>query len=221
MTTANSGRSDRPRTSDLIFEELRADIIAGRLTAGEDLSQVRLAQRFGVSRIPVREAMRQLQREGLVTGRPREQAVVSGLGTDQVIEVIEIRTRVELYLVEQAVKRIGTEAVGRLALLCDEMDDTSDVAVWRDANEQFHELLYDAAGAAIALDIVRQLAARGDRYLPMPVDTDVNQRLIANSEHRGIVDALQTGDRGLARERMEGHLVHRLTRAAELIAGTR
>jgi len=220
MTTAKGGRSDRPRTSDLIFEELRADILAGRLVAGEDLSQVRLAQRFGVSRIPVREAMRQLQMEGLVTARPREQAVVSGLGTDQVIEVIEIRTRVELYLVEQAVQRIGAEAVGRLARLCDEMDASADVAVWHDANAKFHDLLYDAAGASIALDIVRQLAARGDRYLPMPVDTDADQRLVANVEHRGIVEAFQLGDRRLARERMEGHLVHRLTRAAELIAGT-
>jgi DNA-binding GntR family transcriptional regulator len=206
----------RRTTSDDIVDALREAISQGRFKDGEELNQVTLARSFGVSRVPVREALRQLQAEGLVSSQAHMRTVVTGLSLDRVLEVLDLRAMLETYLLERAATRLSPSDLDELHSLCADMDAVADHQEWLAHNKSFHELLYSRSDADLTRELSRQLAVRVERYLHMRRDSGVQRTEEANAEHRRILAALEKGDVGRARSELEAHIAHTRERVIQL-----
>jgi DNA-binding GntR family transcriptional regulator len=200
---------NRRVTSDYVADALREAINRGVLPDGAVLNQVSLAERFGVSRVPVREAMKRLQAEGLISAQAHRTAVVRGLSIERIIETYDIRGLLEGYLVQRATPNIDEMAVKRLRKLVREMAKESDHNHWLELNAEFHRELLEPSGATTALEMAAQLRARGERYVHLWSGGRGIQRVgEANKEHRKIVELVAAGDGAAAREAVERHVEH-------------
>jgi DNA-binding GntR family transcriptional regulator len=174
------------------YDYLRAAILSNRMTPGSELNEVALAASLGVSRGPLREAIRQLAAEGLVTERPRRSAIVSALSRDEFVEAYQVREALEMLAVRLAVDRIDDGEIARLQRLIDEMEESaerSDPGAFFDANARFHQLLVQCSGNRKLAEMYRQLAGQMGRYqMPSLALRGSLHRSIV--EHRAIVRAI-------------------------------
>src|SRR5579872_2576664 len=113
---------ERKTITDYLATALRTAIYDGQFEDAEELNQVELAEFFGVSRVPIREALRQLQAEGLVQNIAHHRTIVTGMTLSQIVEAVEMRAVLEGHLLRKAGKRFKKEDVDRLAKICDETD---------------------------------------------------------------------------------------------------
>lgn len=125
-----------------VREALRRAIIAGEFEPGFQLRQEELAERFGTSRIPVREALRQLESEGFVTILPNRGAVVSDLSVDEVMELLEVRIALECHALRLAIPAMGQVDFDEATKILRSYDAEPDPEKWGAFNWTFHELLY-------------------------------------------------------------------------------
>jgi DNA-binding GntR family transcriptional regulator len=133
-------------TAEQIADRVRTEIEEGRLVPGAPLNQVDLAARFGLSRIPVREALRQLVAEGYVTYRPNKGAnVVSAVSPEDVQEIIEIRECLEARLMDRAVERLTAETLDEAAEALNALNRAATAQQVYGAHQRFHTLLFQAA----------------------------------------------------------------------------
>jgi DNA-binding GntR family transcriptional regulator len=133
-------------TAEQIADRVRTEIEEGRLVPGAPLNQVDLAARFGLSRIPVREALRQLVAEGYVTYRPNKGAnVVSALAPEDAQEIIEIRECLEARLMDRAIERLTAQVLDEAAKALDALNHATTAQQVHGAHERFHTLLFQAA----------------------------------------------------------------------------
>ncbi|WP_245301845.1 GntR family transcriptional regulator [Bradyrhizobium sp. LTSP885] len=123
-------------------EALRRAISSGELAPGLQLRQDELAERFGTSRIPVREALRQLEAEGFVTILPNRGAVVSDLSIDEVVELLEIRIALECHALRLAIPAMGEMDLDEATKILRSYDREPDPAQWGAFNWTFHATLY-------------------------------------------------------------------------------
>src|SRR5262245_19072648 len=143
-----SSRQDmlgRDTTAKVVAERLREEIQHGTLAAGSRLRQNDVAQRFGVSTTPVREAFAQLQAEGLVRIDPHRGAVVFHPSVDDVLEFYEIREALESLAVTHAIPSLQPDVASDLEGLIERMRKTEDARKWLKLNDEFHLKLYEAA----------------------------------------------------------------------------
>jgi len=193
-------------TPDHIADALRVAIYDGQFKDGEELNQVELASYFKVSRVPIREALRQLQAENLVRSIAHRRAVVVGLDVDEMLELIEIRAVLEGFLVAKAGPRLDAGALQRLHDLCDEADQIRDYGYnWVLKNWEFHRTLYQPSGAKSAIAMVEKLNLRVERYVRR--SGDIRRLREAASEHRKILKDVQRGRFAAARSRMQDHIL--------------
>ncbi len=154
---------NRPKTtSSWLFEELRADIIAGRYPAGKAIRQEEIATRFEVSRMPVREVFRLLEAEGLVELRPHRGVVVTELDEDEALEIFETRVALEILAVRRSFPRLTDEQVKAI----ETAHETLRNAVPKhsaDLHRDFHVSLYAGAGPRLRRLVSEQLDA-AQRY---------------------------------------------------------
>ncbi|HEX9213727.1 MAG TPA: GntR family transcriptional regulator [Bradyrhizobium sp.] len=129
-------------TPDAVREALRRAISAGEMAPGFQLRQDELAERFGTSRIPVREALRQLEAEGFVTFLPNRGAVVSDLSIDEVIELLEIRIALECHALRLAIPAMGDIDLDDAKEILRSYDEEPDPEKWGAFNWRFHKALY-------------------------------------------------------------------------------
>jgi DNA-binding GntR family transcriptional regulator len=170
--------------------QLRDQILSGDLPEGAQLRQEMLAATFSVSRIPVREALRQLEAEGLVVMIPHRGAVVSEISISNISEIFELRALIECDLLKLAMPRLNDQHLAR----ADEINrvlyaskDLEKIPDWGELNWQFHSALYVAAERPTTLDVLRQLHQKALRYLRLHmVVTDGIIR--ARQDHRRIVE---------------------------------
>lgn len=199
----------RRTTPDLIADALREAIFAGEFEDGEELNQVALAEHFGVSRVPLREAMRQLQAEGLITVEAHRRAVVTGLTPETLVELFDLRTLLESYLLELALPSTSGKELEELADICKRMEATSDRLEWLSLNREFHRLLYRPARRAFSLSLVEQLMGKAQRYLNLwSAGKGIERRDEANREHRRILAAAKRGDVEGATQVLRTHIAH-------------
>jgi DNA-binding GntR family transcriptional regulator len=183
----------RESLSDQIVKELRRQIITGQLPDGAPLRQERLAAELGVSRVPLREAIRQLEAEGLVTSELHKGTVVSSLSLDEIEELFEIRVRMETWLFEAAIPRM-TDADFKLAeQITEEALRSGNVENWGELNWRFHEALYKPSGKRIALRLLRTVHDNANRYinLQIAVAQDVAHEL---ADHQMLISFARLGD---------------------------
>lgn len=207
--------ADRRTTSDQIADALRDAILTGEFDDGEELNQVALAKHFGVSRVPIREALRQLQAEGLVSAKAHQRTVVTSLSIERVLEILDIRALLETHLLERTVPKLQPSDLERLHDLCTEMDEVMEHQAWLRKNLEFHQALYAPSGATFTLALLEQLSARVGRYLHRWSGSGVERNKEANAEHWSIVRAIEAGDTRSAREELAAHIAHTGERIAQ------
>jgi DNA-binding GntR family transcriptional regulator len=200
---------ERKTVTDLSLEALREKILHGEYVEGEALRQDALAAALGVSRIPVREALRQLEAEGLVTFNPHCGAVVSSLSLGEIDELFELRALLEGELLREAVPHLTAEDLDRADAILDAYDaafDHHDVSQWGSLNWQFHSTLLSGAGRPLTLSVLNNLHNQSDRYTRMQLAlTHGENRAIG--EHRAIAAAARARDVAKATALLRDHIL--------------
>ncbi len=199
--------AQEPRTTpDHIADALRVAIYDGQFKDGEELNQVELASYFKVSRVPIREALRQLQAENLVMSIAHRRAVVVGLDLGEMLELVEIRALLEGFLVAKAGPKLDPAALRRLNDLCDEADEIRDYGYnWVLKNWEFHRTLYQPSGSKAAIAMVEHLNLRVERYVRR--SGNIRRLRQAATEHRRILKDIERGNFAAASARMQQHIL--------------
>lgn len=193
---------------DVVFNTLRQAIIKGDLKPGERLLEIQLADKLGVSRTPVREAIRKLELEGLVTMMPRRGATVSGITRKHLQDVLEIRRALEELAMELACQRMTEEQRAELIKYEESLEakkDSDNAFELSDIDEKFHEQIYQATNNPRLIQMLANLREQMYRYrLEYMKVKDKRTRLIA--EHKHIIDALESRDSETGRKSIREHI---------------
>lgn len=205
MTASGQDMLGRDTTAKVVAERLREEIQHGTLEPGTRLRQNDVAQRFGVSTTPVREAFAQLQAEGLVRIDPHRGAVVFHPTVDDVLEFYEIREALEGLAVSHAIPRLRKDVARELGSVIDRMRRTEDARTWLRLNDEFHLRLYESAGRPRLSGLIDNLRDASAPYIYMFVASrPLDQR--SNEEHQEILDACVRGDPDDAQRAIRQHL---------------
>lgn len=201
---------------DDLAARIRAKIMSGEIPIGAPLRQAELAEEFGISRTPVREALRQLQTGGLIEVVPNRGAIVRVPVPWEVREVYEVRAELEALAARRAVARLSPAAIDELRAANDAMyqhslevaaDIATDTGTGAD-NDQFHSRIYEASGNT---RLSRMLAEINDAFprnvSALVLHDDPRHREENFQEHAQIVDAVAAGDAEKASELMRAHVI--------------
>jgi DNA-binding GntR family transcriptional regulator len=200
---------ERRITADYIAEALREAINRGELADGAVLSQAALATHFGVSRVPVREAMRELQAEGLIETRAHRIAVVRELDIARILEIYTLRGLIEGWLIEQATPQIDAVTLARARALHEEIRAEDDHARWLGLNARFHRVLYEPSGLVTTLELLDGLRSRAERYARLwSRGPGIHRPDETSQEHARILELVEAGDAAGAREAVQQHILH-------------
>ena len=193
---------------DVVFETLRQAILKGNLKPGERLMEIHLAQKLGVSRTPVREAIRKLELEGLVVMIPRRGAIVADITLSDLKDVLEVREALEELAARLACKSITADQLDALKKLAEKFKkclNENDIAECAQADMEFHEAIYHATGNGRLVQILNNLREQIYRYRIESLK-DRNTYPILLEEHKQILEALEKRDEKLALEATSRHI---------------
>lgn len=179
-----------------ILETIREAILKGSLKPGEKVAEPELAERFGISRTPIREAFRQLESEGYLTVIPRKGAVVTELSERDVEEFYAIKSILEGYAARMAAEKMSDKDIERLEAINErlhQLAEEGDVKTFFRVHNEFHDLFVQAAGNDKLLELISQLMMKFNRLrmasLSLPGRMEISVR-----EHRKIIDAFKHHD---------------------------
>lgn len=209
------------RASERAYQALRADILGWRLSPGEALSEVELAERLGVSRTPVREAISRLRGDGLATARPGRGVVVSEVSAQTVREMFEVRVALDCQAAALAAGRGSRAAFEDLARRLEEearklAEQDEDRASYYELVARMDEEIDEAAGNAYLLQAQQQLRTHLARVRRLS-QGNVRRLREAAAEHAGIARAIARGDVDLAQATTRVHLAHALEAVLETV----
>lgn len=177
---------------DVVFNTLRQAILTGELKPGERLMEIHLADRLGVSRTPIREAIRKLELEGLVTMIPRKGAQVAKITEKNLKDVLEVRRALDMLAVRLACHRMQDEQKRELKKACDEFAKVTKNCNTKDITEadvRFHDIILKSSGNDRLVQLVNNLAEQMYRYrLEYIKDSSYHERLV--QEHEAIYNAI-------------------------------
>ncbi len=195
--------------ADYVADALRDAIQSGRLADGAVLSQAAIAEHFEVSRVPVREAMRQLLAEGLIQSKAHHVALVRALSPERVGELFDYRALLEGAITERSVPRFDAEAIGSLRAANEEMRAVRDHARWLELNGAFHDIILSVGGDETGLELVESVRSRTGRYLRIWSGGEgVHRPEEVEREHAQIIELIEAGKAGPARATVEAHVRH-------------
>jgi DNA-binding GntR family transcriptional regulator len=205
---ADEARVDNRTLWEQVRARLREDILSGELAAGTVLSEAALADSFGVSRGPVREALGRLATEGLVTITPRRGAIVSELSAHEFVEAYQVREALETFAIRLAVPHLTETDLGRLRELHEQMVEHAqggEVNAFFDTNAAFHDTFVTAAGNRKLSEVYGRLMDQMGRYLPRSLELrGTLEKSIA--EHSAILEAVEAGDAERAARLLADHI---------------
>lgn len=183
------------RSSDRVTSSIRALILSGACAPGSRIAQEDLAVRFGVSRLPVREALNRLESEGLVVLKPNSGAWVAKLDLAECLEVYKIRERIEPLALLEAAGRMTDQQISRLDELVVEMSQTEDTETFLRLDRQFHLASYQPAGMNQLYVMIERFWNTTQHYRRAFTQLLGKDRSwIIHAEHRLIIDALRRRD---------------------------
>ena len=207
------------RRAEALRDEIEQDIVTGHFQPGERLDEQSLADRFGVSRTPIREALMQLASTGMVELHPRRGAFVVSLGLKEIIERFEAMAALEGMCGALAARRITDEQRAMLLAAHEECQNeakngASDPYYY--ANERFHQTIYEACHNTYLAEQARQLHNRLKPYRRLQLRA---RHRIGHSlaEHQKIVDAIMAGDSAKAEQRLRDHILVQGERLTDFI----
>lgn len=193
--------------ADCVFDKLENDILSGKYAYGEVLTEARLSEELGVSRTPIREAIRRLEQEHilLVTGKG---LTVQGITREDIRDIMDIRVRVEGLAAFYAAQRMSAEDKEKLknALELQEFyaaKEDSDHMQWQD--HEFHETIYAGCGSLTLQNVLVPLHRKAQKYRRASVEKRSRAEASVR-EHRAIYEAIAAGDAQEAERRMIEHI---------------
>ncbi|MGE5263512.1 MAG: GntR family transcriptional regulator [Acidobacteriota bacterium] len=174
---------------DQLVQALRDEIIRGNLHPGQYLRQEDLAERFEVSTMPIREALRDLEADGLVTIYPHRGAIVCSLSPEDLEDIYDTRALLEEMATRLAVPRLSETTFDEMSAILDELDHhLKDVLIAVNLNHRFHSTLYAASGRQHLCELQQVLRRRTHHYLYAYI-TCLGDMPQAQAEHRAILEA--------------------------------
>ncbi|HEV3105176.1 MAG TPA: GntR family transcriptional regulator [Trinickia sp.] len=194
--------------ADEILTTLEAEILSGKLPPGSRLEETELSERFECSRTPIREALRQLASEALITMRSRQPAMVSALSARKLLEMFQVMAELEGLCSRLAARRATPEQIARLRATQDELRaalDSGEVDRFYEINRRFHEIVYEASQNEFLAAQTRSLRNRVSVYRKM-VTQKVRRRLDTVDEHEQVIAAIERGDGDAADKAMSTHV---------------
>lgn len=203
----------QPNIRDTVKEALRSAIISGEMQPGQVYSAPRLAKQFGVSATPIREAMLELARQGLVEVMPNRGFQVTEVSRADLEEVTQLRLLLEPPAVETATPLIPSEAFAELRAMCDEIvrrADEGDLVAYLTADAGFHLALVRHAGNARLTELVASLRSE-TRLFGLSGLAASGQLSASAREHITMLEAIEARDAARARELIFHHIEHVLT----------
>ncbi|MEV8467535.1 GntR family transcriptional regulator [Fluviibacterium sp. DFM31] len=181
---------------DIIADDLRERILSGELAEGETIRQENLAEEYDVSRMPIREALKRLDAEGLVQFTNNRGATVTKHSLREIAEIFDLRMLLEVDLFRRAIPAMTATDFAR----CDEIlvamessYDADDVGKWGSLNHLYHSALYAAADRRLTNEVLQGVSLHSDRYVRMHLSV-MQQREPAKKEHRDLLALAQARD---------------------------
>ena len=205
MDSLAPSRNPALTAKESIADSLRADILRGNLKSGQALKQDEIAAQFGVSKIPVREALVQLKAEGLVNFYPNRGAFVSELSADEADEIYVMRIALETAVLARAIPDLTVAQLKHAEEILNAIDQEENIAKWGELNWEFHATLYSPASLPRLMDTIKALHTNIARYLVLYLAGMAYQKK-SQKEHRAILVACRHGEIGKAVTVLEGHL---------------
>jgi DNA-binding GntR family transcriptional regulator len=188
-----SATSKRASAADPIYSDLKEKIVAGELQGGSPLRQDDIAQAHGVSKIPVREALRRLEIEGLVEFRQQRGAIVRKLSAPEILQMIDIRLALECRALELAIPNMIPTDLEQARAVLDEYAGETLVERWSDLNLQFHHMIYEPCGNKQLITMITDLEQRMGPYMRLRV-TEASGLERPMKEHHEILEACAKED---------------------------
>jgi DNA-binding GntR family transcriptional regulator len=199
-----------PTVAQSVAAQIREQILKHEVKGGEPLRQEAIAKSFGTSIIPVREALRQLEAEGLVELQSHRGAIVSELTLSKALEWIHLRRLIETDLMGLAIDNITdehlTEAEGILGKFDDALDHRREIAHWSDYNWEFHSALYRPANRPETMKVLSSLHKKCDRYIRLQL-LGGDHIARAEEEHHELIEVCRERNKRAAKALMHRHIV--------------
>lgn len=199
---------DHKPLRDMVYEEIKERILMGKITPGTRLMEIELADSMGVSRTPIREAIRKLEKEGLVTIEARRGAYASQISSEDMVAILEVRQNMDGLAAHFAASRATPE---QLELLSETFEKFNQAVI--DGNTQdmikydtkFHKIIVDASHNKVLVQIVEKLQELVLRFRYVYYD-DFRRAEKMPAEHKDILEAIQTGNGEVARSAADVHI---------------
>jgi len=193
---------------DVVYDYLRTAIINGLIKPGERLVEKDYAEKFNISRTPVREALRKLELEGLVENIPRKGDIVKGIDVKDMLEIFSIRQALEPLVLKTAIENITPEDISNLQEAVNTMDrsaDYDDTTTLLNAFQNFHDILIRASNMPRLSAIIAQLKDYLGRFRTISLSNTI-RRTQAINEHKEIMQAILAKDSNKAEKLIGSHL---------------
>lgn len=193
---------------EMVYEELKMQILTGGIIPGTRMMEVELAEEMGVSRTPIREAIRKLEKEGLVTIEPRRGAYASRISTEDMVEILEVRQDLEGLAAELAASRMSPEQMKELKSISENYNravEEGDMDSMIKHDTMFHRLIVDSCNNKILVHMVEQLQELVLRFRYIYYD-NFRRAEHMPEEHQDIMTAIAGGDTKKAREAADVHI---------------
>lgn len=193
---------------EMVYEELKLQILTGGIVPGTRMMEVELAEEMGVSRTPIREAIRKLEKEGLVTIEPRRGAYASRISTEDMVEILEVRQDLEGLAAFFAATRMSKENLDELKSIAEKYNKAVEEGNMQDMirfDTMFHRKIVDSCNNKILVHMVEQLQEMVLRFRYIYYD-NFRRAEHMPAEHRAILEAIADGDEEKAREAADVHI---------------
>jgi len=174
-----------PTASEVIAKHLRDAIVAGDIAEGEPIRQDDVASLFNVSKIPVREALKRLEAEGLVMFQRNKGAVVTRISEPELAQMFEVRILLEDKVLRLAIPNMTEETFAHAESICEEFVGEVDVGHWAELNWKLHACLYEPAQRPFLVSLIRSIHDKLERYLRMQMSlSEGKDRAESPTAHR-------------------------------------
>ena len=193
--------------ADQIFDKLENDIIFGIYPRGEILTELKLVEQLGVSRTPIREALRRLEQERLITDLGKG-SMVLGITEDDLMDILDIRVHIEALASHYAALNLTEEGEKKLTHIVDLQEfyfNKWDPEHLRKMDDEFHDTICQLSGRTVIMDTLRPLHRKTRRYRRLAMD-DKERAACTLKEHHAIYEAIVSGDAEKARELTAEHI---------------
>lgn len=204
---------------DVVFDTLRQAILKGDMEPGERLMEITLANKLGVSRTPIREAIRKLELEGLVNMIPRKGAVVASISEKDMRDVLEVRITLEELAVKLAIKNMTDEDIEALRQASKDFENaviSHDVVTIVEADVAFHDIIYNKTQNNRLIQIINNLREQMYRYR-LEYIKDARTHSILINEHNDIIECIRSKNVEEAKNAVREHIANQEKSIVRLI----